>query len=118
MKTEFLAMLKRAKLPDPTIQELSITNDISYLGINISRVASDKIILSQPGFIEDILEKFPPEREYKTPHTEDLFNRPHNEDSRIISNITKFLSVLMKLMFLALRTRPDILLPVNSLSTS
>ena len=56
-------------------------------------------------------------REYRTPHTEDLFNRPDSEDNRFISNITIFLSFLMKLMLLALRTRPDILLAVNSLAT-
>ena len=67
-----------------------MSNDISYLGINISRAASDKIILSQPGFIEDILEKFPPEREYRTPHTEDLFNRPDSENNKFSSNITMF----------------------------
>ena len=90
MKTELLLMLKRSKLPDPTIQELSMSNDISYLRINISRAASDKIILSQPGFIEDILEKFSPEREYRTPHTEDLFNRPDSENNKFSSNITMF----------------------------
>jgi len=117
MKTELLSMLKRAKLPDPTVQELSINNDISYLGINIEMKASNEFALSQPGFVDDIIEKHPPEREYRTPHTENLINRPADEDKRLIPNITKFLSLLMKLIFLATRTRPDILLAVCSLAT-
>jgi len=90
--------------------------DVSYLGIVISR-KGNIITLSQPGYIKAILEKYAPTKKYVAPCTEDPFNRPASEMSSPYINITQYLSLLMKLMFLATRTRPDILTAVCGLAT-
>lgn len=108
--------LEKANLPKPIIQQLSYGHDISYLGINISKEGS-AFYLSQPGYIKDILDRYIPSREFVTPHDEQLFNRPKSDDNSPPANITEFLSILMKLMFLATRTRSDILTSVCGLST-
>jgi len=116
MREGLYAALKRSNLPTPVIQQLSHRNDISYLGINISKEGTT-FYLSQPGYIEAILERHPPARTYVTPHNDTLFNRPIEEEESPLINITSYLSLLMKLIFLATRTRPDILTAVCGLST-
>ena len=108
--------IRKAGLPNPTCQALSINHDISYLGVNISKEGST-LYISQPGYTQDIIDSYPPDRIYKTPCTEDLFNRPITELNSPLVNVTLFLSLLMKLMFLATRTRPDILTSVCGLAT-
>lgn len=116
MRTALYNCLEKANLPRPVIQQLSYGSDISYLGINISKEGAS-FYLSQPGYIKDILERYQPSREFATPHDEALFNRPKTDEDSPQANITEFLSILMKLMFLATRTRPDILTAVCGLST-
>ena len=108
--------LRKAKLPQPTVQVLSTGQDVSYLGMNISRKGNE-FTLSQPGYIRAILEKYTPTKKYVTPCTEDLFNRPSSELTSSLINVTQYLSLLMKLMFLATRTRPDLLTTVCGLAT-
>ena len=57
------------------------------------------IVLSQPGYIKDIIEKYKPDKQYTTPHDNKLFNRPESEKSSNPVDITTYLSILMKLMF-------------------
>ena len=75
------------------------------------------IVLSQPGYIKDIIENYKPDKQYTTPHDDKLFNRPESEKSSHPVDITIYVSILMKLMFLATRTRPDTLTTVSALST-
>jgi len=91
---------------------LTNEQDVSYLGMNISN-KGNIITLSQPGYIKAILEKYAPTKNC----TEDLLNRPTSEMSSPYINITQYLTLLMKLMFLAMRTRPDILTAVCGLAT-
>ena len=107
MRIALYNCLEKANLPRPVIQQLSYGHDISYLGINIAKEGTS-FNLSQPGYIKDILERYQPSREFATPHDESLFNRPKSDEDSPQANITEFLSILMKLMFLATRTRPDI----------
>jgi hypothetical protein len=66
--------------------------------------------------IELSLPGYKPDKQYTTPH-EKLLNRPESEKSSRPVDITIYLSILMKLMFLATRTRPDTLTTVCALST-
>ena len=116
MRTELYGTLAKAKLPTPTVQQLTYTLPISYLGMLIQK-KKDHLTLSQPGYINDLLTKYPPAKRFKTPCTEDIFKPPLSELETPLINITTFLSMLMQLMFLATRTRPDILTAVCALAT-
>jgi hypothetical protein len=56
-------------------------------------------------------------KRFKTPCNEDIFKLPLSELETPLINITIFLSMLMQLMFLATRIRPDILTAVYALAT-
>ena len=56
MRTELYGTLARAKLPAPTVQQLTYNLPMFYLGKN------DHLILSQRG-INDLLTKYPPGKE-------------------------------------------------------
>ena len=118
IRDELYQCLHNAKLPEPVVQQLTPTNDISYLGINIHLKSRGELFLSQPGFIKEIFNKYKPTKQYKTPCTNDLFSRTKEElECKEFVDTTEFLSKLMKLMFLARLTRPDILLSVVGLAT-
>ena len=117
IRAELYTAMRNAKLPTPVVQELNLANHISYLGINIQMVGAGKLILSQPGYIKEILKQYKPKKGYATPSTQDIFKRPESELIGEPVDITEYLSKLMKLMFLATRTRPDLLLTVSALAT-
>jgi hypothetical protein len=116
MRSELYATLAKAQLPTPTVQQLSGKLPISYLGMLIQHKGTH-LTLSQPGYINDLLAKYPPDKRFKTPCTEDIFKPPLSELETPAINITTYLSMLMQLMFLATRTRPDILTAVCALAT-
>jgi hypothetical protein len=76
-----------------------------------------RLYISQPGYINEILQEFKPTRSYPTPCKEDIFKRPEIELTGDPVEIRDYLSKLMKLMFLATRTRPDLLLTLSILSS-
>ena len=118
IRNELYTILQQAKLPNPVVQQLTLTNDVSYLGINIHLKATGELFLSQPGFINEILNLYKPTKQYKTPCTNDHFSRTKEElECQELVDMTEYLSKLMKLMFLARLTRPDILLSVVGLAT-
>jgi hypothetical protein len=117
MRRELYAKLKDANLPTPTVQRLNLANNISYLGINISMKGPGWYFISQPGYIQEILEKYKPTRSYPTPSDLNIFKRPLDElDGDPVDN-SEYLSKLMMLMFLGTRTRPDLLPTLSALST-
>ena len=116
MRIELYGTLAKAKLPAPTVQQLTAKLPISYLGMLI-QLKGDYLTFSQPGYINDLLAKYPPDKKFKTPCTEDIFKPPLSDLATPLINITIFLSMLMQLMFLATRTRPDILTAVCALAT-
>ena len=75
------------------------------------------MVVSQPGYTREILAEYKPTKTYPTPCTEDIFRRPKEELEGAAVDVTLYLSKLMKLMFLATRTRPDILLTLSVLSS-
>ena len=117
MRRELYAKLRDANIPTPVVQQLNLANDISYLGMNISMKGPGKLYISQPGYIRELLEEFKPSRSFPTPCKEDIFKRPEIELSGDPVEVTDYLSKLMKLMFLATRTRPDLLLTLSILSS-
>ena len=86
---------------------------LSYLGMNVHINPESTIEVTQPGFAEDVLRQYNVEKEYNLPTEEQLRENPSGDavDTPI------YLSKLMKVMYLAQRTRPDILLPVSTLAT-
>jgi hypothetical protein len=71
--------------------------------------------LSQPGYTREILEKYKPEKSIVTPCNENILKKTDPNATRC--DLTQYVSKLMKLMYLANRTRPDILPTLSILST-
>jgi hypothetical protein len=93
---------------------------LEYLGLNII-IKENQIELSQKGFIKKVINKFNILEKSSTPSTDQLFNdivkvqnyyEPVEEIDR-----KSYHSLVMSLMFLAVRTRPDILKEIIFLST-
>jgi hypothetical protein len=117
LRRELYAKLRDANISQPKVQQLNLANEVSYLGINLSMRGPGKIFMSQPGYVKEILKEYQPRRSYPTPCTEDIFKRPPEELDGDPVDVTEYLSKLMKLMFLATRTRPDLQLTLSVLST-
>jgi hypothetical protein len=101
----------RATYKDINVQQ---GDKIFYLGLQLDVNSSQHSIgISQPGYIADLLKEFPVDRVSITPAADTLFDTSGDgqpEDS------TAYASKLMKLSYLAKRTRPDILLAVSFLA--
>jgi len=117
LKRDLYAKLRDANLPIPTVQVLNLANSISYLGMNISMKGPGHYFVSQPGYVKEIIEEFQPKRSYPTPSDMNIFKRPESELTGELVDMTSYLSKLMKLMFLATRTRPDLLPTLSALSS-
>jgi hypothetical protein len=85
--------------------------------MNIALKGPGHLFLSQPGYVKDLLEEYKPRRSYPTPCDLNIFKRPESEQSGDPVDMTAYLSKLMKLMFLATRTRPDLLPTLSALSS-
>jgi hypothetical protein len=90
-------------------------NDLSYLGMTIKKT-SEGIKVHQCGYIDSLAAKFGanPSTVVTSP-TGSEFLDVDVEDAEV--NKTKYLSLIMSLMFLARFTRADILMPVTYLAT-
>jgi hypothetical protein len=90
----------------------------SFIGVHLSYNANQSMTLSQPGFINQLLEEYSmlDSIPAKTPMSY-LFNDEHqdNADKLSIEDHKKFMSILGSLIFL-LRTRADIAYAINRLS--
>ena len=88
---------------------------IFYLGLlQLDVNASQRIIIiSQPGYFSDLLKEFPVDRASNTRAADTLFDI--SGDGQPVDT-TAYASKLIKLPFLAKRTRPDILLAVSFLA--
>lgn len=105
---------------------ITTNNDAeSYLGMSIERsAAGDYLKITQQGLIKKLVEQYPMHerdslRKYPTPAANDLFdteasNRAPKLDAE---GKSRFLSLIMTLMYVARLSRPDILLPVTFLAT-
>ena len=83
--------------------------EISFLGMAIERSNSGEVFLSQPGYAAKICREERNDRIYTTPGNAQLFSDPDDQTVVYEHDVTFFRSQLMSMMFLATRTRPDIL---------
>jgi hypothetical protein len=89
--------------------------DITYLGMSVSK-ANDGIRVHQRGYIESMRDKFLPATDSfpASPTGTNLLEDNERDDE---VNKTKYLGLIMSLMYLARFTRPDVLMPVTYLAT-
>eukprot|EP01033_Poteriospumella_lacustris_P017558 gene17558-12566_t len=90
---------------------------LSYLGMNIESV-EDHITVDQLGYLESILGKWMPAgaRPASTPSVNGIME-VRKEDQLSQTDASRYLSLIMSLMYLARFTRPDILFPLSILAT-
>jgi hypothetical protein len=101
----------KAKYRDITINKGS---DISYLGMTIeTEKDTGRIGVSQKGYVSGILSKFKVTGTAKTPSLPNMFEATTGDPV----DVTDYLSKVMSLMYLAQRTRPDILKEVSYAAT-
>ena len=88
----------------------------SYLGMTWDYSVPGSVKVTMEGYIEDLLEEANVPGTVKTPATDNLFttreSSPLDKDQ-----CSRFHTLTAKLLYLAKRTRPDILLPVSFLTT-
>jgi hypothetical protein len=90
-------------------------NNLSYLGMTIEKNSSG-ITVHQMGYIDSLISKFGADSNSNvTCPTGSDFLSQDEEDEEV--NKTKYLGLIMSLMFLARFTRADILMPVTFLAT-
>ena len=88
-------------------------NNISFLGLQIIIADNHDIKVAQSEYIKEIIDEMEVTDSAPTPATDELMkDREQTENC----DQTKFYSITMKLMFAAVRTRPDILYPVSILA--
>ena len=96
------------------------TNPTSYLGLHIDRDEDGSILVSQPGYIEEIQETYKLKGGFfpVTPMAADVIRSPVTTENPALDakGIQLFQSKVGTLLFLANQTRPDILYAVNTLS--
>ena len=96
--------------------EISLqVNNLTYLGMSVIKSA-EGIRVHQLGYIETLGIKFgvPEDVRSSCPTTSNLLESDEHDENM---NVTKYLSLVMSLMYLARFTRPDILMPTTFLAT-
>jgi hypothetical protein len=89
--------------------------DITYLGMSVSK-SIEGIRVHQSGYIDAMRDKFLVVSDsYPSSPTGTSFLEDNDKDVEV--NKTKFLGLIMSLMYLARFTRPDVLMPVTYLAT-
>jgi len=89
----------------------------SYLGMNFDFSAQGKVRVSMEGFTHDLLKQYEVHGTVVTPATLSLFDAPNDATTLDDREGKEFHSCVAKLLYLAKRTRPDILTAVSFLST-
>jgi hypothetical protein len=89
---------------------------LSYIGMSIRR-CKNEITVNQRGYIDNMVKKYLPKipNHYPSVPAVPTILKPKSISTPISS--TKYLSIVMTLMYLARHTRPDILMPVTFLAT-
>jgi len=107
-----------ARYEQVTVQKLEKGKNISYLGMDL-RVNSvtGGIQVSMPSYVREILEVSGVKGKAKTPANNDLFDIDPKAKKLDAEDAEKFVSLLMKLMYLAKRVRYDILMACTFLAT-
>lgn len=91
--------------------------DLSHLGMNVTRAPDGSVDCNMTGYTKKILEKYSDlvrDQTAETPSDDHLF-ADHGQGTPV--DAKEYASLLMSLMFLSLRTRPDICKEIAFLST-
>jgi hypothetical protein len=91
-------------------------NKHSYLAMNLE-VDVRGIHLDMMGYIDKCLEGKSTKKHVKSPATDDLFDTPEESEALSEAGKKRFHSDVAKLLYLAKRTKPDILTAVSHLSS-
>ncbi len=89
----------------------------NYLSMGFDFSVSGEVIITMKNYVDELLKFSGVEGKSKTPALENLFTIDNSSILLQKEERDFFHSVVAKLMYLAKRTRPDILLPVNFLAT-
>ena len=93
-------------------------DSVSYLGMVVNRTANGDVTVNQSGYLSTLLQKYGCIDLKKAPETPAIVESFTEVDAESeVCNPTKFLSLIMSLMFIARFTRPDVLFPVSFLAT-
>jgi hypothetical protein len=84
-------------------------SNICFLGMTLERQPSGDVLIRQPGYTDKICRVEGNQHRYRTPSTATLFSDLDDPAPASPEASTRFKSLLMSAMFLATRTRPDIL---------
>jgi hypothetical protein len=85
-------------------------NDIVFLGMRIKKNPSGDILIDQQGMIQALLSEYNITGTSTTPAAVNILNH-HSTPNEPPANNFQYRSLNMKLLYLATRTRPDILFP-------
>ena len=89
-------------------------SSISYLGMNIVRDANGNIRVNQKGYIEKLCNEYAINKVSKHPASGNIMHKCANSTT---VDEDDYLSLVMKIMYVATRTRPDILFPTVILAS-
>jgi histone deacetylase 1/2 len=95
----------------------NISNKLKYLGLLMDFSVEGEVKLSMPKMLDAVINECEVTSTAATPAGADLFNNKAEDRQLESEEREKFHSLVMKLQYLAKRTRPDILLPVVYLSS-
>ena len=89
-------------------------DELSFLGMGITTHSNGDIEVKQAGYTQEIISEYEVTETSKLPHRGTM-KRNQGADSEAVDT-TEYKSLVMKLMYLAVRTRPDILYTVVALA--
>ena len=90
---------------------------LSYLGMTWDFNDPGQVSVTMSGYVEDLLKQYPTSGTVLTPAAAQLFDTSDTAKKLTSDESKVFHSKVMKLFYLAKRVRPDILLPIQFLST-
>ena len=91
-------------------------NDVVFLGMHIKKHPSGDISIDQEAYVTDLLQEYKITTTSNKPCSVNITNEHHVSDS-LLADPTAYRSLNMQLLYLATRTRPDIMFPTTILAT-
>ena len=88
--------------------------EISFIGMQITTKDNGDIAVNQRGMLEGIVKDMSVKVTAKYPYDGKFMD--HDPDDKRVADKHDYLSLVMRLMYPAVKTRPDILFPVSVLS--
>ena len=85
---------------------------LNFIGMTITQPDNGIVNVNQKEYIKKIIHESGVTKKHASPNHPNLMKRKDKSTARPLQSTTRYLSLLMSLMFLAKRTRPEILTPV------